>query len=102
MTMRARRLLRVAALVVLLAAIAQPLRAAEPTVPIAVDAVLTVAVRDVPQLIAAEGVVEAVRQATLGAQIAGRIIEFRVKAGDSVRAGQVLARIDARDRKSVV
>ncbi len=102
MTMRARRLLRVAALVVLLAAIAQPLRAAEPTAPIAVDAVLTVAVRDVPQLIAAEGVVEAVRQATLGAQIAGRIIEFRVKAGDSVRAGQVLARIDARTADQAV
>jgi RND family efflux transporter MFP subunit len=60
-----------------------------------VGPVLTVAVRDVPQQIAAEGVVEAVRQATLGAQIAGRIVELGVKAGDDVRAGQVLARIDA-------
>ncbi len=59
-------------------------------------AFLTVAVRDLPQTITAEGVVEAVKQATLGAQVAGRIVELNVKAGDTVRAGQVLARIDAR------
>jgi RND family efflux transporter MFP subunit len=61
-----------------------------------VGPVLTVTVRDVPQVVAAEGVVEAIRQATLGAQVAGRIVELTVKAGDSVRAGQVLARIDPR------
>jgi RND family efflux transporter MFP subunit len=44
----------------------------------------------------AEGVVEAVRQSTLAAQIAGRVIALNVRAGDSVRAGQVLAQIDAR------
>lgn len=44
----------------------------------------------------ADGVVEAVRQTVLAAQVAGAIIELRVKAGDTVRAGQVLARIDAR------
>jgi RND family efflux transporter MFP subunit len=61
-----------------------------------VGPVLTVGVRDVPQIVAAEGVIEAVRQATLGAQIAGRIVELDVKAGDTVRSGQVLARIDPR------
>lgn len=54
------------------------------------------AYRDVPEVISAEGVAEAVRQSTVAAQIAGQIVELRVKAGDSVKAGQVLARIDPR------
>jgi RND family efflux transporter MFP subunit len=44
----------------------------------------------------AEGVVEAVRQSTLAAQVAGRVVALNVRAGDSVRAGQVLVQIDAR------
>jgi RND family efflux transporter MFP subunit len=59
-------------------------------------------VRDLPQTLTAEGVVEAVRQATLGAQVAGRITELSVKAGDAVRAGQVLLRIDARTADQAV
>jgi len=59
-------------------------------------------VRELPQTLAAEGVVEAVRQATLGAQVAGRITEVAVKAGDVVRAGQVLVRIDARTAEQAV
>jgi RND family efflux transporter MFP subunit len=47
-------------------------------------------------VISAEGVVEAVRQSTLAAQIAGQVVELRVQVGDSVKAGQVLARIDPR------
>ena len=43
-----------------------------------------------------DGVVEAVRQTVLAAQVAGAIVELRVKAGDRVKAGQVLVRIDAR------
>jgi RND family efflux transporter MFP subunit len=52
--------------------------------------------RDLDRVAAAEGVVEAVRQSTLAAQVAGRIVALNVKAGDSVRAGQVLAQIDPR------
>ena len=61
-----------------------------------VGPLITIAVHDVPQVVGAEGVVEAVKQATLAAQVAGRIVALDVKAGDSVRAGQVLARIDPR------
>ena len=42
-----------------------------------------------------DGVVEAVRQATLSAQVPGAIVSLSVKAGDRVRAGQELLRIDA-------
>ncbi len=68
----------------------------------AVGATLDVTVRELPRIIAAEGQVEAVRQTTLGAQVAGRIVALDVKAGDSVRAGQVLARIDARTADQAV
>src|SRR3569623_551980 len=44
----------------------------------------------------AEGVVEAVRETTLAVEVQGRITDIRVQAGDRVKAGQVLARIDAR------
>jgi RND family efflux transporter MFP subunit len=44
-----------------------------------------------------EGVAEAVRQATLSAQLGGNVTALLVKAGDRVRAGQLLARIDDRD-----
>ncbi len=43
-----------------------------------------------------DGVVEAVHQSTLSAQVAGAIVALNVKAGDRVRAGQELLRIDAR------
>ena len=43
-----------------------------------------------------DGVVEAVRQSTVAAQVAGAIVSLNVKAGDSVKAGQDLVRIDAR------
>ena len=43
-----------------------------------------------------DGVVEAVRQTVVAAQVAGAVTALDVKAGDTVKAGQVLARIDAR------
>jgi RND family efflux transporter MFP subunit len=45
----------------------------------------------------AEGTIEAVRQSTIAAQVTGRVVEMRVDAGDRVRQGQVLMRIDARE-----
>ncbi len=43
-----------------------------------------------------DGVVEAVRQTVVAAQVAGAVVAIEVKAGDAVKAGQVLARLDAR------
>lgn len=53
--------------------------------------------REVALTYPAEGVVEAVRQATIAAQVSGRIRELRVDAGMPVKAGEVLLHIDARE-----
>ena len=45
----------------------------------------------------AESLVEAVQQATVGAQVAGRVLEVKVDAGQQVRKGEVLMLIDARE-----
>jgi RND family efflux transporter MFP subunit len=42
----------------------------------------------------AEAVIEAGRQSTIAAQVAGRILELRWDAGDTVKQGQLLVRID--------
>lgn len=60
-------------------------------------ATATVDFRDVGLTYAADGVIEAIRSSTLAAQVAGRIVELRVNAGDLVTKGQVLARIDPRE-----
>jgi RND family efflux transporter MFP subunit len=46
-----------------------------------------------------DGVIQAVKQSTIAAQASGRIATMVVKAGDKVKAGQLLATID--DRESV-
>jgi RND family efflux transporter MFP subunit len=43
-----------------------------------------------------DGVVQAVRQTTVAAQVAGAVVALEVKAGDAVKAGQLLLRLDAR------
>lgn len=48
------------------------------------------------ELVAYDGVVEAVRQTVLAAQVAGAVVALPVRAGDRVQAGQVLVRLDAR------
>lgn len=60
-----------------------------------------VELREVELSYPAEAVVEAVRQATLTAQLQGRVVEARVDAGSRVRAGEVLMRIDEREAAQV-
>lgn len=43
-----------------------------------------------------DGVVEAVRQTVVSAQVSGAVVAVAVKAGDVVKSGQVLARIESR------
>src|SRR5574343_2040038 len=44
-----------------------------------------------------EAVVEAIQQATVGAQVPGRVLEVKADAGLSVKKGDALMRIDARE-----
>src|SRR4051812_44806643 len=46
------------------------------------------------QTITAPGTVEAVEEAEIASQIIGRVIEVRVKDGDSVRRGDLLVKLD--------
>jgi RND family efflux transporter MFP subunit len=54
----------------------------------------TVQFREVDETYAAEGVVEAINQSTVSAQIAGRIVALPFDVGDYVKKGDVIARID--------
>jgi RND family efflux transporter MFP subunit len=47
-----------------------------------------------------EGHFEPLRQATVSAQLGGNVLSLLVKAGDRVRAGQAIARIDDRDAQA--
>ncbi|HOL64261.1 MAG TPA: efflux RND transporter periplasmic adaptor subunit [Accumulibacter sp.] len=49
------------------------------------------------QIFSADAQIEAVRQATVAAQVAGRVVDVRVDAGQRVQAGQLLMKIDARE-----
>ena len=64
--------------------------------PIAVDTT-TVSMRDITATFEAGGIVQARTTATVTARILAPVRAVRVKAGDSVRAGQVLAVLDGAD-----
>lgn len=49
-----------------------------------------------------DGVIQAVRQSTVAAQVPGNITALLVKAGDKVKAGQPLARVDERDTQAAL
>lgn len=65
--------------------------------PAAFAQTVTLQVRDVDLTYPAEAVVEAVRQATVAAQVQGRVIEVHADAGQRVKKGELLMRIDARE-----
>jgi RND family efflux transporter MFP subunit len=75
---------------------------AAPLAASAQSATASVEYREFDDVYVADGVVEAVRQSTIAAQIAGRIIELRVDVGDAVAKGQVIARIDEREAAQLV
>lgn len=49
-----------------------------------------------------DGVIEPVKQSTISSQASGRVASITVKAGDPVRAGQLLATIDDRETQTGV
>jgi RND family efflux transporter MFP subunit len=64
--------------------------------------VSAVQLKSVGQGFEMDGVVQPVKQSTVSAQAAGRIVSLLVKAGDPVRAGQLLATIDDRETQTGV
>jgi RND family efflux transporter MFP subunit len=65
-------------------------------------AVVAVQSRSVGNGFELDGVVQPVKQSTVSAQASGRIASLAVKAGDAVRAGQLLATIDDRETQTGV
>ena len=49
-----------------------------------------------------DGALQPVRQATLAAQVGGNVLQLAVKAGDRVRSGQLVARVDERDAQAAL
>jgi multidrug efflux pump subunit AcrA (membrane-fusion protein) len=80
----------------LMLAMAQAAYSAEPI------ATATVEYREVDITFAAEAVIEAVRQSTVSAQVAGRIVEVNYDVGDYVKKGQVIVRIDQAEARQIV
>jgi RND family efflux transporter MFP subunit len=59
-------------------------------------ATAAVEMREMDLVYTAEATVEAVRQSTVAAQVAGRIVDIRFDVGDYVKKGEVIIRIDER------
>jgi RND family efflux transporter MFP subunit len=83
-----------------LAACGREAPAPKPAAPALASA--AVELREVELTQSAEAVVEAVRQSTVAAQIAGRIVDLRFDVGDRVQKGDVIARIDERAASQAV
>jgi RND family efflux transporter MFP subunit len=58
--------------------------------------------REVDLAYSAEAVLEAVRESTVSAQVAGRVIDVRFDVGDYVKQGEVIVRIDPRAARQAV
>jgi RND family efflux transporter MFP subunit len=69
-------------------------RKAQASVELAAGDVLRAQSVELMQVLPVSGTLKAVRSAFVKARVAGELQELRVREGDNVRAGQVLARID--------
>jgi RND family efflux transporter MFP subunit len=78
-------------------ALAPVVRAAAPDIP-----TLRIEAQPLAHTRSAEATLEAVRQSVLAAQVPGRVVDILVDAGDRVRRGQVLMRIDASEAAAAV
>ena len=79
------------------AAAAQASLPAQPTIELAKTDVLTVSARELAQGLPISGALKAVNSATIKARVAGELQALTVREGDSVKAGQVVAKVDASD-----
>lgn len=82
-----------------LGALAMAATAAQGGIPVPV---VPVQIKSVGTGFELDGVIQPVKQSTISAQSGGRLATLLVKAGDKVRAGQVLATIDDREAQTGV
>ena len=90
--------MRLAAMLPVAIAIAACGESPKPGAPVASPVLRTAAVevREMDVAYSADAMVEAVRQSTVSAQIAGRVVDIRFDVGDFVKQGEVIVRIDER------
>jgi RND family efflux transporter MFP subunit len=74
--------------------------AAAPVLEFLPSDLLTVTPRDLRQTLAASGTLRAYNQATVKARVAGEVREVLVREGETVKAGQVLVRMDEADYRA--
>lgn len=96
--MKIKRLASLASLPLLLAALGAPVAFADA----AALPTQVVQPHAVPLGVAADAVVEAIVQATVAAQVPGRVMDVRVDAGQKVKKGELMMRIDAREAVEAV
>ena len=99
------RLLPLGLLALGLAACGGPEAAAPPAASAAAPVAVTVATARLENLagkIEASAALEAARRVAPGSKILGRVFAVPVRAGDAVKAGQVLARLESRDLEAAV
>ncbi|WP_153111603.1 efflux RND transporter periplasmic adaptor subunit [Propionivibrio limicola] len=69
------------------------------TAALAAGEILTAPVTQTPaaDVYVADSTLQAIRQSVVSAQVSGRVLQLAVRAGDAVKAGQVIVRIDDRE-----
>jgi RND family efflux transporter MFP subunit len=76
--------------------------AAAPVLEFLPSDLLTITVRDLRQTLAASGSLRAYNQAAVKARVAGEVRDVLVREGETVKAGQVLVRMDEADYRARV
>lgn len=95
------RVLAILAIISWLSACGTAEKAGERSVPTVEGVTVEAAhLKTLPEIFEAVGTVRSANSSILGAQITGTVREIRVKPGDHVRRGQVLARLDDRNPRS--
>jgi len=79
---------------------AQAAERAEPVIELRTSDMVLVRTRELSQRLALSGTLKATRSAQVKARVAGELQDLRLREGDLVKAGQVVARVDATDTQA--
>lgn len=79
---------------------AQAVAGAEPVIELVAADLVKVQERTLAQRLAVSGTLKATQSATVKARVAGELQDLTLREGDLVRAGQIVARVDATDAQA--